>query len=201
MSTTYLLVPDFTDLAPYLSPLPGVQIIPLEPKQRGDAFTPWPAVIPALHGGGRFGGKANAYLNKLMKTIPTDGKLGIIGVSLGGLFAVYATITHPVFSFCASISGSFWYPGWTTWLVDQPIPQTSYYFCSGENEGRGRKDELRESRTATDFTSTTLRGTYQTDPYGHMHALDVRMEQTLSWIQSQLSPVTPSPSVHNRSGS
>ncbi|MFA6891516.1 MAG: hypothetical protein WCQ66_05430 [Sphaerochaetaceae bacterium] len=187
---TVLLVPDYTLLAPFLGSLRNVEIVGLDPQKRNDAFSPWKATVTALKKEGIFDGHADAYLTEVLSILrprlAEDGKVGILGISLGALFGVYATIREPIFSFCASISGSFWFPGWTQWLQKQKMPRTAYFFCSGEDEGRGRTDALKDSRSATDFTSSHLHGTYLTDPKGHMSYLKERTASCVTWIQSQL---------------
>jgi len=183
---TLLLVPDYSMLSDLLDGKLDVEIIGLDPMDRNDAFSPWATVIPSLKGEGNFGGHAEAFLEHVFSTLPENRELGILGLSLGALFGVYATIRKPVFSFCASISGSFWYPGWTDWLRCQDKSRTAYFFCSGQDEGRGRKDALKDSRSATDFTSSYLGGTYVTDEKGHMSYLKERTEECLSWIRNRL---------------
>jgi predicted alpha/beta superfamily hydrolase len=97
-----------------------------------DDLTPWPAE-GVFKKAKPFGGRAESFLDKLTNEIipETEKSLGlkdaertIIGVSLSGLFAVWASFRTDAFTNIISISGSLWYDGFTEWMKEQtPSPQ------------------------------------------------------------------------------
>jgi len=191
--TPLILTPDCSFIFDFVPKEFPAIFIGLEPDNRNDAYTPWPVPDTTLKGCS-FKGKAKEFLNEVITTmIPSvrkklgnQGKMGILGISLGALFGVYATTECPLFSFCASISGSFWYPRFTAYLASVKKPSTSYYFCCGEDEGKGRKDILKESREATLFIANSLGSKVQFDNKGHLSYHKERIGQALEWVQSQL---------------
>lgn len=187
--TPLVMVADSRFLFPTLKGRNDAIWVGLDPEERDDAFTPWKAEIPKI---GHFGGKGDRYLEETEKRIKAvrdqhglEGKTGIMGVSLGGLFAVYAALRLPLFSWCVSISGSFWYPGWSDFLDTVPSPLAQGYFCSGEDEGRGRKDALKDARTGSEKTAACFHTTLVTDKGGHMSYQKERIAGALSWLEDQ----------------
>ena len=82
-------------------------------------LTPWKA--PGLKAG-EFAGKAQAFLDifagDLMVNVESSLRINkvrrfICGISLSGLFGVWASCRRELFEGVASVSGSFWYDGFT----------------------------------------------------------------------------------------
>ena len=105
----------------------GVSIVVIEDVNWNDDMTPWPA-IGVFKKAKPFGGRAASFLNKLNNEIipNTERELGIenakrtlLGVSLSGLFAVWAAFNTDVFANIISISGSLWYDGFIEWMKEQ----------------------------------------------------------------------------------
>lgn len=79
-----------------------------------------------------FGGQSAAFLDKLANEIipEVEKNLGIenaertiLGVSLSGLFAIWAGFNTNTFTNIISISGSLWYDGFVEWMEKQtPSP-------------------------------------------------------------------------------
>ena len=101
----------------------GVRLALLPQADWNNDLTPWPAE-PVFKKGKAFGGKAVAYLQRLESEIlpGIEADLGgipeerwLLGVSLAGLFAVWAAVRGGIFNRIAAISGSFWYPGFPQW--------------------------------------------------------------------------------------
>lgn len=120
-------------------------------------LTPWPAE-PVFRKGKAFGGKAATYLEKLEnETIPSlEAEMGIvpderwlIGVSLSGLFSVWASARSPLFARVASISGSFWYPGFVEWLRGQAVSARAVYLSLGDRESEGKNPRLKAIASQT----------------------------------------------------
>ena len=116
-------------------------------------LTPWPArnvrkKCPD------FGGGAGQFLEVLgNEVVPLveDRLLGpgnrigsagraLAGISLAGLFAVWSVFNCDLFGSVASISGSFWYEGFTSWLrTREPSDRVrTVYLSVGEKEKESR---------------------------------------------------------------
>ena len=110
----------------------GVSIVVIPDVNWNDDLTPWPAE-GVFKKAKPFGGRATSFLDKLTNEIIPEAEksLGvenaertIMGVSLSGLFAVWAGFNTDIFTNVISISGSLWYDGFTEWMEKQaPSPQ------------------------------------------------------------------------------
>ena len=110
----------------------GVSIVVIEDVNWNDDMTPW-AAEGVFKKAKPFGGRATSFLDKLTNEIipKTEKNLGvedaertIMGVSLSGLFAVWAGFNTVVFTNIISISGSLWYVGFTEWMNEHaPSPK------------------------------------------------------------------------------
>lgn len=119
-------------------------------------LTPWKA--PGLKGG-EFGGKARYFLDMLKADLffnleasmrIVKPKRSIVGVSLSGLFAVWASLSMPLFSAVGSVSGSLWYDGFLEWMNEHTDTATGrYYFSLGEKEKDGKNKRLSSVEEAT----------------------------------------------------
>lgn len=96
-----------------------------------DDLTPWPA--PGEPPGcPPFRGRAPEFLDTLTsKVLPeVERRLGIsshaertlCGVSLSGLFTLWQWMLDDTFHNIISLSGSFWYAGFASWITSQPAP-------------------------------------------------------------------------------
>ena len=104
-------------------------------------MTPWQA--PAVKEG-VFGGHAAQFLDRLREDIffnlehslkISKPKRYLMGLSLAGIFSVWAGIKKDLFEGVAAISGSFWYDGFTEWLEKQEkINCVRFYICLGGKE-------------------------------------------------------------------
>ena len=104
-------------------------------------MTPWqtPAVKEGV-----FGGHAAQFLDRLREDIffnlehslkISKPKRYLMGLSLAGIFSVWAGIRKDLFEGVAAISGSFWYDGFTEWLEKQEkLNCVRFYICLGEKE-------------------------------------------------------------------
>lgn len=112
-----------------------------------NVFSPWPS--PGQPPGSPdFKGEASSFLNLLNeKVIPGietqvfPGKSvvrNLVGVSMSGLFALWQWMLCDTFENIASLSGSFWYPGFIEWMRARAIPHKSGkgYFLLGNQESR-----------------------------------------------------------------
>lgn len=109
-----------------------VSIVEIENVNWNDDMTPWPAK-GVFKKAKPFGGQAASFLDKLTNEIVPeaernlgveDAERTIMGVSLSGLFAVWAGFNTNAFTNIISISGSLWYDGFVEWMNEQmPSPQ------------------------------------------------------------------------------
>lgn len=116
-------------------------IVAISEMDWNNEMTPWKA--PAVKEG-EFGGRASQFLDRLKGDIffnlesslqIRNPKRYLIGLSLAGLFSVWAGIMKPLFEGVASISGSFWYDGFAEWLLKQEELQcVRFYISMGEKE-------------------------------------------------------------------
>lgn len=102
----------------------GVSIVVIPGANWNDDLTPWPAE-GVFKKAKPFGGQATSFLDKLTNEIipeiektlgVKDAERTIMGVSLSGLFAVWACFNTNAFTNIISISGSLWYDGFTEWM-------------------------------------------------------------------------------------
>ena len=116
-------------------------IVTISEMDWNNDMTPWKA--PAVKEG-EFGGRASQFLDRLKGDIffnlenslqIRNPKRYLMGLSLSGLFTIWAGIRKPLFEGVASISGSFWYDGFAEWLLKQEELQcTRFYISMGEKE-------------------------------------------------------------------
>ena len=116
-------------------------IVTISEMDWNNDMTPWKA--PAVKEG-EFGGRASQFLDRLKGDIffnlenslqIRNPKRYLMGLSLSGLFTIWAAIMKPLFEGVASISGSFWYDGFAEWLLKQEKLQcVRFYISMGEKE-------------------------------------------------------------------
>ena len=153
----YMILPegikgDLYDGLKALSEKHGISIVVIEDVNWNDDLTPWPAE-GVFKKAKPFGGKAASFLDKLTNEIipNTERDLGIedtertlLGVSLSGLFAVWATFNTDAFADIISISGSLWYDGFVEWMKEQmPSPQLKKVcLILGEKEKNAKEKRM-----------------------------------------------------------
>ena len=125
-------------------------------------LTPWKA--PGLKAG-EFAGRAQSFLDILKGDIMVNvesslrisrPKRFIAGVSLSGLFALWASCRTHLFEGVASVSGSFWYDKFTEWFSTQEYSCSRYYFSLGEKEKDGKNLRLAAVEEETAKIMSTL---------------------------------------------
>ena len=163
----------------------------------GRDLTPWPA--PALRPGEEdFSGGADEFLREwLDDALPRmDAALGYsprrrftAGYSLGGLFALYAVTKSGLFSGCACMSGSLWYPGWGEYLRTLPpeIQPERLYFSLGKKEGGTRHPVMRNvtvgfAETVRFFEARGVPCEMVWHPGGHFQQPDARVRAGLDYF-------------------
>lgn len=161
-----------------------------------DDLTPWPAE-PVFKKGKPFGGKAEAYLGKLEKEIIpgieadldlVPDERWLIGVSLAGLFAIWASAKTSLFTRVASVSGSFWYPGFTDWLQDQTLYAQRAYISLGDKEAESKNKHLKSIAQDTETVVKTLESkgiqtTFEGTEGTHFGPILPRLDKALAALQ------------------
>ena len=153
----YMILPegikgDLDDGLKNLSEKFGISIAVIEEVNWNNDLTPWPAE-GVFKKAKPFGGKAAAFLDKLTHEIipETERDMGmedaertLLGVSLSGLFAVWAAFNTDVFTNVISISGSLWYDGFVEWMQEQtPSPHLEKVcLLLGEKEKNAKEKRM-----------------------------------------------------------
>ncbi len=153
----YMILPegikgDLYDGLKGLSGKHGISIAVIEDVNWNDDLTPWPAE-GVFKKAKPFGGKAAAFLDKLTHEIipETEMDLGLedaertlLGVSLSGLFAVWAAFNTDAFANIISISGSLWYDGFVEWMKEQTPSSQLKKVCMllGEKEKNSKEKRM-----------------------------------------------------------
>ena len=151
----------------------GVSIVVIEDVNWNDDMTPWPA-IGVFKKAKPFGGRAASFLNKLNNEIipNTERELGIenakrtlLGVSLSGLFAVWAAFNTDVFANIISISGSLWYDGFIEWMKEQTPSSRLKKVCMllGEKEKNAKDKRMATVEERTLAAANLLKSETQAD--------------------------------------
>ena len=127
-----------------------VSIVEIENVNWNDDMTPCPAK-GVFKKAKPFGGQAASFLDKLTNEIVPeaernlgveDAERTIMGVSLSGLFAVWAGFNTNAFTNIISISGSLWFDGFVEWMEKHTPSQQIKKVCMllGEKE-KNAKDK------------------------------------------------------------
>ena len=160
-------------------------------------LTPWKA--PGLKGG-EFAGRARYFLD-LLKTdlfFNLESSLriakperSIVGVSLSGLFAVWASLNLPLFSAVGSVSGSLWYDGFLEWMKEHTDTVTGrYYFSLGDKEKDGKNKRLASVEEATLEAVNLLKSVgkkvfFEHNEGNHFGPLTERIEKAIKGIYTE----------------
>lgn len=160
-------------------------------------LTPWPAAgIKSGSKGKAFGDGAEEFLRSLCnQLIPElDKSLGlshperyIAGVSLSGLFALWASCKTDLFEAVGCVSASLWYDGFTEWLSAQQPMASKYYFSLGIKEKDGKNPRLASVeehtlRTLSFLKSKGKQAGFEYNEGNHFGPLLQRMSKALLYI-------------------
>lgn len=160
-------------------------------------LTPWKA--PGLKGG-EFAGKARYFLDMLKTDLffnleasmrIAKPERSIIGISLSGLFAVWASLNVPLFSAVGSVSGSLWYDGFLEWMREHTDTVTKrYYFSLGDKEKDGKNKRLASVEEATLEAVDLLKSvgkevTFEYNEGNHFGPLIERIEKAIKGIYTE----------------
>lgn len=145
-------------------------------------------------------GGADKYLQLLTdKIIPQVENLvqsiswrGIAGYSLAGLFAVYSLYQTDMFSRVASMSGSFWFPGFIEYVTSHEMKKRPehIYLSLGDKECRTKNPYLKTVQQNTEmlqnlYASYNVDTFFQLNPGNHYKNALQRTATGLAWILSR----------------
>ena len=166
-------------------------IVTISEMDWNNDMTPWKS--PAVKEG-EFGGRASQFLDRLKGDIffnlesslqIRNPKRYLIGLSLAGLFSVWASIMKPLFEGVASISGSFWYDGFADWLMKQEdLKCVRFYVSMGEKEKETKVKRFAniEENTMKVVETLMLKGaevTFEVTEGGHNSPVLPRIEKSV----------------------
>ena len=170
-----------------------VNIVAISGMKWNDDLTPWKA--PALNPKEEdFKGRAKNFLSSLLSDlfINTEQSLRLnhpkrhlIGISLSGLFALWATTETNKFNSVASISGSLWYDGFVEWFKEQELHADRYFLSLGNKEVKSKNERLASVESCTEATLQIIRDknkeiTFITDEGNHFDFFRERIEKAIS---------------------
>ena len=148
----------------------------------------------AVDGGEKRVGEAFASVKgaqkreKTAENVPPASR-SIVGVSLAGLFGVYALYRTDAFSVCASVSGSLWFDGFLDFLKSEPLrarPE-KIYLSLGDREEFTRNQRLAAVGEATraasaHFASRGIETALEMNPGNHFADHTLRLIRALDWL-------------------
>lgn len=158
----YLLYP-FDRLEEWIeraAPEFGVSIAVVTGMDWDNDLTPWPAKGQPP-GSPDFRGNAVEFLSVLVSEVVPEVErrmnLGaavertLAGVSLSGLFTLWQWMSNNLFCNIISLSGSFWYDGFVTWIKSLPVPKKPgrAYFLLGSLEVKTKVKAFQPVQTET----------------------------------------------------
>lgn len=178
-------------------PLPdeAALVFPLEADWDCD-YTPWPSRELA---GRTFTGGGETFYHETVLPLCCSAQArfssiehwGILGYSLGGLFALYAASRcDSPFERAASVSGALWYEGFADYAAQSPFPalKRAYLSLGRREAGRGRGPMGRVGE-ATQRVDQVLRARlgdenvcFEWNNGGHFFEVSQRIERAISEI-------------------
>ena len=194
----YVLLPermkeaDMTWLEEVVQKYP-VNIVAISGMKWNDDLTPWKA--PALNPKEEdFKGRAKNFLSSLLSDlfINTEQSLRLnhpkrhlIGISLSGLFALWASTETNKFNSVASISGSLWYDGFVEWFLEQELHADRYFLSLGNKEAKSKNERLASVESCTEAILQLIQNknkevTFVTDEGNHFEFFRDRIEKAIS---------------------
>lgn len=140
----------------------GMHMVAVEGVDWNNDLTPWEA--PGVFKSAKpFGGRASDFLRRLREEVivPVETELlgaaadasqrRICGVSLSGMFALWASMSTSLFGGCVCVSGSMWYDGFARWVSVTRPPEALKEVCMvlGEKEKNSRDRRMCTVEDAT----------------------------------------------------
>lgn len=135
----------------------GMYMVAVEGVDWNNDLTPWEAA-GVFRRGKPFGGRAPEFVRRLLDevivpvesglwgTVAEPSRRRLAGVSLSGLFALWASMTTSLFGGCICISGSLWYDGFARWIASNRAPEVLREVCLVLGE---KEKDTRDARMST----------------------------------------------------
>ena len=193
----YVLLPekmkeaDMTWLEELVQKIP-INIVAISGMKWNDDLTPWK--VPALNlKEEEFKGKARDFLSSLLSDLFVNTeqslrlnhpKRHIIGISLSGLFALWASTATKKFTSVASISGSLWFDGFVVWFKEQDLLADRYFLSLGNKEVKSKNERLSCIGACTEAILQIIQDknkevTFVTDEGNHFDFFRERLEKAI----------------------
>ena len=144
----------------------GVNIVLISDFDWESCMTPWEAP-DAVRKNRMYEGKGRAFLEEFIEDYSfyiehsmriDKAERYLVGISLSGLFAVWATAQKDYFKGVASISGSFWFEDFVEWISKQEtLSCERYYFSLGAKEKDSKNKMFAGVQEATEAVVEYLR--------------------------------------------
>lgn len=145
----------------------GCNIIVFSGIDWNNDLTPWPAK-GIFKKEKDFGGKASFFLKDLKEDflVNIESSIGVskperslVGISLSGLFAIWASTQTDKFPLIASVSGSLWYDDFVERFSSMDVnPVIRKIFISlGDKEKNSKEPRMAAVESATEEVVTTLK--------------------------------------------
>lgn len=153
-----------------------------------EMLSPWPQQ-KVFKNGKNFEGKADQFLNELLDVQLFKKQFNrkiIVGYSLAGLFALYASTKTDIFTDCASVSGSLWYPGFVQYMKDNQSFCENIYLSLGNSEKITKNEWMSKVEDCTkeiaNYLSNTHRVLLEMNEGNHFHEVDQRIVKALQYL-------------------
>lgn len=163
-------------------------------------LTPWPADRVSAKGED-FRGGADAYLsvlvNELLPLVEQNRQFApqnrsIVGISLSGLFAVYAAYQTGLFGKLGSVSGSLWYDRFVGYMENHAVPRAlcKAYFSVGNREKNAGNPRMQRVEACTRQAAYILeqkgvQTRFEINPGGHYAYGAARLRKALVFLLGQ----------------
>ena len=174
----------------------GCSLVVISNLDWGNDLTPWKAPN-IFRSEPDFGGMGQKFLKTLLDDVLpkvenhlqiTHVERTLIGISLSGLFALWAWMQGDDFKHIASVSGSFWYEGFTEWLQSSVVKKGGKAYLSlGDKEPKQRNPFFKMIGEKTLQTLEILKyagidTTFEWNPGNHYVDILSRLEKALCHI-------------------
>ena len=155
-------------------------------------LSPWKA--PAVFRDIPFGDGAPETLEEILKLTGDPGKEYVIGgYSMGGLFALWASLQTDVFRGAAAVSPSVWFPGFAEYAASRRMLAERVYLSLGNREEKTRNPvmaavgaRIRELHQL--LCSQGIPCRLEWNEGNHFRDPDLRTAKGFAWILKETAP-------------
>lgn len=163
-------------------------------------LTPWECP-PLYKDDSKYLGYANNYLKEIENDILPKieeyiinilnkkiSYYGLVGYSLGGLFALYSGFKTNTFKRIASVSGSLWYPNFMEYVKSNKLSNNidKIYFSLGNKEAESKNKILVTVKDKTkeiyEYVNKSIDSKYEENEGNHFKDTTIRMAKGIKWI-------------------